>query len=133
MRRFAISVGPVSWTYPAEIFPMRVRSKAVSLSTATNWIFNFALAYAVPPGFTSIAYRTYFIFAIFNYAAAIHVFFMFPETTGRTLEEVEAVFEAGNTFTAWRGSDRAIGKKTLAELEGKPSDEYIEKTGTPPA
>jgi len=34
---FAITMGPVSWTYPAEIFPMRVRAKAVSLSTATNW------------------------------------------------------------------------------------------------
>ena len=34
---FAISMGPVSWTYPAEIFPMRVRAKAVALSTATNW------------------------------------------------------------------------------------------------
>ena len=34
---FAITMGPVSWTYPAEIFPMRVRGKAVSLSTAANW------------------------------------------------------------------------------------------------
>ena len=34
---FAITMGPVSWTYPAEIFPMRVRAKAVSFSTATNW------------------------------------------------------------------------------------------------
>jgi hypothetical protein len=34
---FAITMGPVSWTYPAEIFPMRVRAKAVAFSTATNW------------------------------------------------------------------------------------------------
>ena len=39
---FAITMGPVSWTYPAEIFPMRVRAKAVSVSTAANWVFNFA-------------------------------------------------------------------------------------------
>ena len=37
---FAITMGPVSWTYPAEIFPMRVRAKAVSVSTATNWCAN---------------------------------------------------------------------------------------------
>lgn len=37
---FAITMGPVSWTYPAEIFPMRVRAKAVSVSTATNWYVN---------------------------------------------------------------------------------------------
>lgn len=34
---FAITMGPVSWTYPAEIFPMRVRAKAVSISTSANW------------------------------------------------------------------------------------------------
>ena len=45
---FAITMGPVSWTYPAEIFPMRVRAKAVSLSTASNWAFNFALVSFFP-------------------------------------------------------------------------------------
>lgn len=58
-------MGPVSWTYPAELFPMKVRAKAVSLATATNWIFNFALAYAVPPGFASIAWQTYMMYVSF--------------------------------------------------------------------
>ena len=112
---FAITMGPVSWTYPAEIFPMRVRAKAVSISTAANWLFNFALAWAVPPGLSSIAYKTYFIFGTFNFAAFIHVFFMFPETKGRTLEEIEDVFAAGHVFTAWKiKSD--VGKKTLEDV-----------------
>lgn len=46
---FATTWGPTSWTYPAEIFPSRIRAKAVSISTATNWLFNMALAFAVPP------------------------------------------------------------------------------------
>ncbi|KZT00339.1 general substrate transporter [Laetiporus sulphureus 93-53] len=76
----------VSWTYPAEIFPMKVRAKAVSLATAVNWIFNLALAFAVPLGLSSIAYKTYFIFGTFNFAAFIHIFFCFPETAQRSLE-----------------------------------------------
>lgn len=120
-------MGPVSWTYPAEIFPMRVRSKAVSISTATNWIFNFALAYAVPPALNNIAYKTYFIFAAFNYATFIHVFFMFPETAGRTLEEIEDVFSQGHVFSAWK-VDRSVGRKTLADLEReKGHAEYAEE------
>ncbi|KAJ3476770.1 hypothetical protein NLI96_g10930 [Meripilus lineatus] len=117
---FAITMGPVSWTYPAEIFPMRVRAKAVSVATATNWLFNFALAFAVPPGLSTIAYKTYFIFGTFNFAACIHIFFCFPETAGRTLEEVEEVFSKGHIFTAWK-IDREVGKKTLDDLvhEGK--------------
>ncbi|KAI0051521.1 general substrate transporter [Auriscalpium vulgare] len=112
---FAITMGPVSWTYPAEIFPMRVRAKAVSVSTATNWIFNFALAWAVPPGLSTIAYKTYFIFGTFNFAALIHVFFMFPETAGRTLEEVEDVFAEGHVFSAWKVG-RGVGRKTLQQV-----------------
>lgn len=123
---FAISVGPVSWTYPAEIFPMRVRSKAVSIATATNWAFNMALAFGVPPGFSTIAYKTYFIFGTFNFAAFLHVFFCFPETAGRTLEEIEEVFEQGHVFTAWKVS-RHVGKKTLDDVvHGAPGHEVKE-------
>lgn len=75
---FAITMGPVSWTYPAEIFPMRVRAKAVSFSTATNWTFNTALAFAVPPGLASIAWKTYFIFGTFNFAGWLQCVDSFP-------------------------------------------------------
>ena len=112
---FALTMGPVSWTYPAEIFPMRVRAKAIALSTASNWLFNFGLAWAVPPSLSTIAYKTYFMFGTFNLAAFIHIFFMFPETAGRTLEEVEAIFEKGHTFAAWR-VDRSVGLRTFERV-----------------
>jgi sugar porter (SP) family MFS transporter len=118
---FAITIGPTSWTYPAEIFPMKVRAKAVSLSTASNWAFNTALAFAVPPGLANIGSITYFIFGIFNVLAAIHIIFMFPETARRTLEEIEEVFAQGHVFTAWR-VDSTVGQKTLADVIGKEKD-----------
>lgn len=46
---FATTWGPTSWTYPAEIFPNKIRAKAVSLATASNWFWNCVLAFAVPP------------------------------------------------------------------------------------
>ncbi|KAH8826073.1 general substrate transporter [Flagelloscypha sp. PMI_526] len=112
---FAITMGPVSWTYPAEIFPQKVRGKAVSLSTAANWIFNFALAYAAPPALENIRWKTYFVFGTFNFACFIHVLFMYPETVGRTLEEMEDVFAEGHAFTAWK-IGRDVGKKDLNEV-----------------
>ncbi|KAF4609468.1 hypothetical protein D9613_012243 [Agrocybe pediades] len=115
---FAITMGPVSWTYPAELFSLKVRGKAVALSTASNWAFNTALAFAVPPGLNSIAWKTYFIFGTFNFAAFLHVFFMFPETVGRSLEEVEEIFQQGHTFTAWK-IGRSVGRKTLDEVVEK--------------
>ncbi|KAH7882351.1 general substrate transporter [Phlebopus sp. FC_14] len=121
---FAITLGPVSWTYPAEIFPMRVRAKAVSIATATNWLFNFALAWAVPPALTTIAWKTYFIFAAFNFAAAIHFTCCFPETAQRTLEEIEEVFAQGHAFSAWAIS-RNVGRRNLHDVlaDQKPVDE----------
>ncbi|OCB89303.1 general substrate transporter [Sanghuangporus baumii] len=113
---FAISMGPVSWTYPAEIFPMKVRAKAVSLSTSANWVFNFALAWAVPPGLENIAYKTYFIFGTFNFACFIHVLFMYPETKGRTLEEIEEVFCQGHMFAAWKVKSH-VGLKALEDVK----------------
>jgi hypothetical protein len=73
----------VSWTYPAEIFAANVRAKAVAFATSSNWAFNFALAYAVPPMLEHIKYKTYFVFGTFNAAAAIHMFFAAHETKRR--------------------------------------------------
>lgn len=56
---FAPTWGPVSWTYPPELFPLRLRAKGVSLSTAACWAMNFALGYFTPPAFTNIAWKTY--------------------------------------------------------------------------
>ncbi|GAA5987507.1 hypothetical protein JCM5350_003107 [Sporobolomyces pararoseus] len=124
---YAVTWGPCSWTYAAEIFPTRVRAKAVSFSTATNWVrrpslaFNFALAYATPPAFRNIQWKTYFVFGTFCFAMAVHILFMFPETRGRTLEQMEEVF-AGNAFTAWRVND-SVGKKSLVDVEAAQSHE----------
>ncbi|KAK9237162.1 general substrate transporter [Lipomyces kononenkoae] len=107
---FAMSWGPVSWIYPPEIFPLRIRATAVSISTATNWACNFALGLAVPPLLRAIQWRMFFIFGAFNMAAFIHVWLAAPETKQRTLEEMDEVFEHGEplwrSFTGARKTDR---------------------------
>jgi len=90
---YAPTWGPVSWIYPAELYPLRVRGKAVALSTSANWAFNFALAYFVPPAFANIRWKVYVVFAVFCAAMFIHVFFLFPETAQKPLEEVEEIFD----------------------------------------
>lgn len=56
---FAPTWGPVSWTYPPELFPLRLRAKGVSVSTAACWAMNFALGYFTPPAFENIAWKIY--------------------------------------------------------------------------
>jgi len=56
---FAPTWGPASWAYPPELFPLRVRGKAVALCTSANWAFNFALGYFVPPAFQNIQWKVH--------------------------------------------------------------------------
>lgn len=97
---FAVTWGPVSWTYPSEIFPSNIRAMAVSLATASNWTWNCALAFAVPPLLRSINWKMYCVFATFNGLAFIHMYLTAPETKGKTLEEMYEVFDSGKP--AWR-------------------------------
>jgi len=108
---FATTWGPVSWTYPAEIFPAKIRAKAVSLATASNWFWNCVLAFAVPPLLESINWKMYMIFGTFNVLALIHMFLCAPETKGRTLEEMDEVFDSG--IPPWQKVD---GSKRLEQL-----------------
>jgi hypothetical protein len=70
------------------------------LSTSSNWIFNFALSYFVPPAFVNIQWKVYIVFGVFCTAMAIHTFFCFPETAGKTLEDIEEMFLVG--VPAWK-------------------------------
>ena len=97
---YAPTWGPASWVYPPELFPLRVRGKAVALTTSSNWIFNFALSYFVPPAFVNIKWKVYLIFGVFCAAMALHTFLCFPETAGKTLEDIEEMFIEG--LPAWK-------------------------------
>ncbi|KAL8930055.1 MAG: hypothetical protein Q9172_000140 [Xanthocarpia lactea] len=122
---YAPTWGPVSWIYPPELYPLRVRGKAVALATSFNWAFNFALGYFVPPAFVNIKWQTYLIFGVFCLAMTIHTFFMFPETAGKTLEEVVDIFEDPNGIKhvgtpAWK---TRVGTKRTVMLEQNRFDE----------
>jgi sugar porter (SP) family MFS transporter len=124
---YAPTWGPVSWVYPPELYPLRVRGKAVALATSANWAFNFALGYFVPPAFENIAWKTYLIFGVFCVAMFIHVFFMFPETSGKPLEEITAIFEDPNGIPgigtpAWK-THNSYSKTARAE-KGEGIEEY---------
>lgn len=118
---FAPTVGPASWVYPPELFPLRLRGKGVALATSGNWAFNMALGLFTPPSFANIRWKTYMIFGVFNTVAFIHAYFVFPETAGKTLEETEAMFEDPNGFKymgtpAWKTSVKT--RNTVAVEHG---------------
>ncbi|KAI7866456.1 general substrate transporter [Spinellus fusiger] len=109
---FATSWGPLGWIYPAEIYPLRVRANAVSLSTASNWFFNWLLNFIVPLLMQRLRYGLYMLFAAFNFLMALHIYFAYPETKGFTLEEIEIVFK----HNPRKKIDRAMVERETAQL-----------------
>ncbi|KAJ3787634.1 hypothetical protein GGU10DRAFT_348268 [Lentinula aff. detonsa] len=94
---FGYSWGPIPWLYPPEIMPLTVRAKGVSLSTATNWAFNFLVGEITPYLQEVIKWKLYMMHAFFCCCSFILVYFLYPETKGVTLEDMDAVFgEAGS-------------------------------------
>ena len=61
---FAVGWLGMTWLYPAEIVPLRIRAPANAVATSGNWIWNFMVVMITPVSFSSIKYKTYIIFAI---------------------------------------------------------------------
>lgn len=99
---FAVSWGPVTWVLLSEIFPNQIRGKAMALAVAMQWIANYLVSWTFPildknpylvehfkHGFA------YWIYGVMGIVAAVFMAKMVPETKGRSLEQMEAL---------WRGA-----------------------------
>ncbi|EXJ95770.1 hypothetical protein A1O1_00894 [Capronia coronata CBS 617.96] len=89
---FAIGFLGGCWLVPAELVPLRIRAPSNALSTSANWAFNFMVVMITPVSFSSIGYQTYIIFAVINAFMVPVIYFFFPETAYRSLEEMDMIF-----------------------------------------
>lgn len=88
---FEISLGPVFWLMISEIFPLKIRSKAMAVATIANWLFNFLVSYFFLTLTQGIGKDgTFWLYAGFGVCAVTFFFFKVPETKNRSLEEIES-------------------------------------------
>lgn len=83
---FGASWGPIPWLYPPEIMPLSFRAKGTSLSTATNWFFNYVVGELTPILQESIKWRLYPMFGSFCLFSGVFCYFFYPESAGVPLE-----------------------------------------------
>ncbi|PYI04286.1 MFS monosaccharide transporter, partial [Aspergillus sclerotiicarbonarius CBS 121057] len=95
---FGASWGPIPWLYPPEILPLSIRAKGASLSTATNWAFNWLVGEVTPVLQAAIKWRLYLVHAFFCACSFVLVYFLYPETSGVRLEDMNLLF--GDATTA---------------------------------
>jgi MFS family permease len=87
---FALSQGAVIWVYIGEVFPNRVRSKGQGVGNASHWIMNTIIALGFPVLVAHIGRSAPFtFFAILTVVQFFVVLFVYPETKGQTLEQLQ--------------------------------------------
>jgi hypothetical protein len=89
---FFTFTGIISWVYPAEVFPMEIRARGNSISTLTNWCLNLLFAQTAPIALANIGFKFFYFFFAFNIIAAVCYIFLYPETKGKTLEQIDELF-----------------------------------------
>ena len=97
---FAVSFGPLLWVMLPEIFPVKARGAGTGLSSLSNWGANFVVAQAFLPLVALIGTTAVFwILAGICVLAGIFIYFIVPETRGRSLEEIESDLREGVTVS----------------------------------
>ena len=98
---YNMSWGPVSWLYCGEVFSMRNREIGGAIGTAAQWLFNFCIAKATPHMLADLGvWKTFMIFAIFNFALVPYAWFILRETKDKSIEQMDAVFSNLETANA---------------------------------
>lgn len=90
---FMMSWGPICWVLIAEIFPNTIRGQAVAIAVAFQWIFNYLVSSTFPALYEFSPMFAYSLYGIVCVIAALFVWRCVPETKGKTLEEMNALWQ----------------------------------------
>ncbi|RSH89617.1 hypothetical protein EHS25_002168 [Saitozyma podzolica] len=129
---FAVTWGPLAWVVSAEVFPLDMRAKGMSISSAINWIMNFTVAEVTPVMFTNIGYKTYIVFMCFCIVGFFYAVFLLPELKGLSLEEVDAIFHDKSGAEDRERRERVAKQIGLDKIANQVQHQETAKEGKPP-
>ncbi|KAF1344962.1 general substrate transporter [Delphinella strobiligena] len=114
---FGIGWQGVPWLYPTEINSLSMRTKGAALGTATNWIFNFMVVEITQIGIQNLQWKFYIIWTLFNAAFVPIVYFLYPETADRTLEDLDRYFRQNHNVIVCFDKDAISSRRPMAFVE----------------
>ncbi|KAL5354955.1 general substrate transporter [Aspergillus floccosus] len=126
---FASTWGPMVWTIIAELYPSEFRARAMSLATASNWLWNFLLAFFTPFITSAIDFRLGYVFAGCLFLAAGLVYVAVIEGRGRTLEEIDTMYVM--KVPPWKSSKFVFPETTFHHRDSAEKDgvAHIDRNG----
>ncbi|KAF2166670.1 hypothetical protein M409DRAFT_66640 [Zasmidium cellare ATCC 36951] len=103
---FASTFGPGAWVVTGEIFPLKVRAKCLSMTTASNWLFNWLLSFITPyltgANYADLGTNVFWIWGGFCWVSVVFVYLLIYETKDTTLEQVNELYD--NVKLAWKSA-----------------------------
>jgi hypothetical protein len=117
----------VSWLYPTEINSTKYRITGMSYGVATNWFINFAVVFITPLGIAKLEAQFYVIWTVFNALMVIIVYVFYPETAGRSLEDIDTMFEHHPTIWAFSQPSMTTRKPAIGP---RPITDAPDENGT---
>lgn len=121
---FGFSWGPIGWLIGTEISPSSIRAKVSSLSTASNWIFNWLVGEMTPILQEMITWRLYLIHSTSCFVSCFIVFYYYPETAGVSLEDMDSLFD-DKSATASNYSSSASSLFNYQSQSGANNNEHL--------
>jgi len=122
---YTLGFGGIPYLYATEIAPLHLRSTINSISISTSWAFSILLANVTPVAFNNIGQKYFAIFACCNAAMAPIIYLLFPETSGRSLEEIDDIFTLSENIL-----DAVPVAKRLAQSTGHETIEVDAEKGS---
>ncbi|KAJ9320595.1 hypothetical protein DTO045G8_1553 [Paecilomyces variotii] len=122
---FGLGMLGIPWLYPTEISSLPMRTKSAAVATATNWICNFVIVEITPIGIQNIGWRFWIIWTVFNAAFLPVIYFFYPETANRTLEDMDAYYRSNPDLIVVRDPDAVFVKRPLKYIQHE--EEEIQK------
>jgi len=128
---FATSWGPVAWVITGEIFPLAIRAKGMSLSVASNWLWNFGIGYATPYLVDPTTYgplgvktahlgvKVFFLWGATCATCFLFAFFCIAETKGLSLEQIDLLYRESTIIGSNKYRQQMLAaNETFAHHEG---------------
>lgn len=122
---FSIGMGPITWVYSSEIFPLKLRAQGCSIGVAMNRVVSGVLSMTFISLYKAITIGgAFFLYAAIASVAWVFFFIMLPETHGRTLEDMEVLF---GKFHKWRKANALLKqKKNVSHGDGNTNNGQVQ-------
>ncbi|KAF4964198.1 hypothetical protein FSARC_7832 [Fusarium sarcochroum] len=116
---YAIFFNAMVWVVPSELFRLFLRTKGLASAVASKSVIAIVLSQVTPLALADVSWRYYSLFIASNLAAAIFYFFFLPETSGKSLEEIAALFGDEVVVSSNQAEAKLGHDSEFHELENK--------------